>query len=218
MEKKINKQSPSIINSEHEWRKTQAYKWQWISGMAVFAAAVSVAFCLAYAQNNAENAQSDNIHVSQVRTYSEHELLYLDLTANITLPVPVKEALNNGIRLSFLTEIEIYSPKRLLLNKRLAYFGIIKKLSFHALTKKFILHDPRKNTNQNFDSLEDALHHLGLYRGVPLTSTLLSKSSPDTMMRVRIRLLQDQLPWLLYLKSRLPPWKLSSDWYAWDLN
>ena len=197
------------VRAQRQWRAT---------GFIALGVIMSAASCLAYAQNGDENAQANNIHITQVHTYSENELLYLDLTASIMLPAAIKEALSNGIQLSFLAEIEIYSPKRLLPDKKLAHFEIIRKLGFHALTKKFILRDLRAATNQNFNSLENALRQLGLYRGAPLTSAALSKSSPDTMMRVRIRLLQDNLPWLLYFKSRLPPWKLSSDWYAWRLN
>lgn len=188
------------------------------TSLVVFGLAALAASGLANAQAGDESARSNNVLINQVHTYSENELLYLDVTAMVVLPAAVREALDNGTQLSFITEIEIYSPRQMLPNKRLAYLEIIKKLSFHALTNKFVVSDLGEDKTHNFSSLENALRHLGLYRGVPVTSTSLSKSSADSMMRVRIRLLKDNLPWLLYIKSRFPAWSLSSDWYAWRLN
>lgn len=188
------------------------------ASLVVFGLAVSAASGLASAQTGNESAQSNNVLINQVHTYSENELLYLDVTAMIVLPAAVREALDNGTQLSFITEIEIYSPRQVLPDKRLAYLEVIKKLSFHALTNKFVVSNLGEDKTHNFASLENALRHLGLYRGVPITGMSLSKSSADSMMRVRIRLLKDSLPWLLYIKSRLPAWSLSSDWYAWHLN
>lgn len=184
----------------------------------VFAWMLAAASGVLSAQTDNHAAQSSNILINQVHTYNENDLLYLDITAATALPAAVKEALDSGIQLSFITEIEIYSPQRLWPNKKLSRFEIIKKISFHALTKKFIVNDLGTNKTQTFDSIDNALSYLGLYRGIPLTSTALSKSMADAMIRVRIRLLKDKLPWLLYFKSRLPAWRLSSGWYAWHLN
>ena len=120
---------------------------------------ICILFSSSQAQKDAVGeraAPSASIVVHQVHTYSENNLLYLNATAAIALPAEVGEALNNGILLSFVTEIEILSPQPLLPDKRLAHFKILRKLRYHALTKKFIVQYPNNKTQKSFDSLRDA--------------------------------------------------------------
>ena len=149
---------------------------------------------------------------------TENNLLHLSLQAHFDLPDFLISAINTGIDLTFIADIEIVQQRKLLPDKDILDLEWHKKLHFYALTRHYVVEDLTFNKQANFNSLRCALVLLGRYNKVPITDKPLSASSAATHARVRVKLSRADLPLPLRLKSYIIyPRPLSSDWHQWSL-
>lgn len=159
------------------------------------------------------------IEITAADTPLAKDTYILNADAEITLSENVQTALDKGVDLFFRTNVRIEKRRKWLLNKRVLDLEIIRRLSFHALTKKYVVDDLTLSGRKSFASVARALAHLGRYRGIPLASATMIKPAPDTRVRVRIKLMGQELPLPLRLKRVFSgAWRLSSGWYAWPLE
>ncbi len=163
--------------------------------------------------------QAGAIEITAADTPLSKGTYILNADAAIKLPENVQTALDKGVDLFFLTNVRIAKSRRWLPDKRAVNLEIIRRLSFHALTKKYVVDDLTLNKRKSFTAVSRALAHLGRYRKIPLASAALIKPTPDTRVRIRIKLMDQELPLPLRLKKVFSPaWRLSSGWYAWPLK
>ena len=169
------------------------------------------------AQVSPENTAKP-ITISYLSPDIKNDLIYLSIQASFDLPDFLITAVNTGIQLSFIADVEILKQRALLPNKKLLSSAWHKKLHFHALTRQYVIDDLNLNQQANFNSLGSALIFLGRYNNIAITEQSLPALSQATHMRVRVKLSRADLPLLLRLKSYLSyPEPLSSDWHQWAL-
>ena len=162
---------------------------------------------------------ANTITVTAVNTTVEQEILYLNATADIQLPEKVQAALDKGVNLFFATNVKIVKQRKWLPDKPSANLEIIRRIGFHALTKKYVVDDLTFGTTSSFADLPRALSTLGKYRQVPLISQAMISKPPGARAIMRVRLIHNKLPLPLRLKRFFSKaWKLSSNWYAWPLK
>ena len=161
---------------------------------------------------------SKPITISYLSPDIRDDLIYLSMQANFDLPDFLITAVNTGIQLNFIADVEILKQRALLPNEKLLVSAWHKKLHFHALTRHYVVEDLSLNWQANFNSLKSALVFLGRYNNMTVTEKSSPTLSQATHMRVRIKLSRADLPLLLRLKSYLlysAP--LSSNWHQWSL-
>ena len=169
-------------------------------------------------QHDTTEGSGKPIAISYLSPNIKDNLIYLSLQAHFDLPDFLITAVNTGIQLTFITDIEILKQKRLLPSKKILDLEWHKKLHFYALTRHYVVEDLTFNQQANFNSLKNALALLGRYDNIPITGKPFLDSSQATHIRVRIKLSRADLPLLLRLKSYLSyPKPLSSDWHQWSL-
>ena len=146
------------------------------------------------------------------------DLIYVSMQAHFDLPDFLITAVNTGIELTFIADIEILNNNKLLPNRKVLDLEWHKQLHFYALTRHYVVEDVTFNQQANFNSLKNALVFLGRYDSMPITDKPLLSSSQATHTRVRVKLSRADLPLLLRLKSYiLYPKPLSSNWHQWSL-
>ena len=146
-------------------------------------------------------------------------IIHLDADAKIELPDAVQTALDKGVDLFFSARFKIVRQRKWVPDKASVNIEVIRRLSFHALTKKYVVDDLTLKRRRSFTSVPEALSYLGRYRNVPLVSNAVINLSSDVQARMRIRLVHQRLPLPLRLKRNFSrAWRLSSDWYAWPLS
>ena len=127
-------------------------------------------------------------------------------------------ALKNGVPLIILLNIEV-QEERWYWNKTIAELEQGYLLIYHALSKKFIIHNLNSGTQTDYSSLTAALHALGYLEDLPLIDAKLLKPEARYILRLRSRLDIESLPApmrpLAYISS---DWRLQSDWYTWPLT
>jgi len=127
-------------------------------------------------------------------------------------------ALKNGVPLIIILNIEV-QQERWYWNKTIAELEQGYLLIYHALSKKFILHNLNSGTQTDYSSLGSALHALGYLEHLPLIDAKLLKPKARYILRLRSKLDIESLPApmrpLAYISS---DWRLQSDWYTWPLT
>lgn len=164
-------------------------------------------------------AWAQSIELTQASVPIRDGMIYLSATADIRLPNAVRDALEKGVGLIFVTTIQVRKEQYPLLPaKRMSELKIKRRLSYHALTKRFTVDDLTFKKRESFSSLLRALTYLGKYRDVSVISESLVKEETDVSIRIRVALTREELPVPLRLKSYWPgSWYLFSDWYEWSL-
>ena len=176
-------------------------------------------YCLILAVLAYSPLRVEAIEVTGADMLFEKDTIYLNADATIELPENVQAALDKGVDLFFSSNIKIVKDRKFLPDKPSINVEVIRRLGFHALTKKYVVDDLTLGERKSFTSVSNALVYLGRYRKMPLANSTIIKTGPDTHVRMRIKLIHQKLPLPLRLKRFFSStWRLSSNWYTWPLK
>ena len=110
----------------------------------------------------------------------------------IDLSAPLKDAIERGLPLHFLTEYEIYRPRLLWFDEQTVEGQLEWRLSYHALTRQYHLSSARGS--ESFATLDEAIAQMTSLRDWTVTTIGLLKPGKDYVIRVRMRLDSTRLP------------------------
>lgn len=191
----------------------------WKSGVAevtvVRTRLLLLLFCIFFALA----AQAANISYKAVAIGEEDDWIVLDLLQHYVLSDTMLEALENGVPLTFVTEIVIDPEDAAFWRSALARRVVSRQLSFHPLAGEYEVLDLDAGTRRRFATRDAALLALGDLKG----ERIIRSSSLDKgrFYRVSIQTSNDigELPLPLRPKAYLSPgWHLSSKVYEWRLQ
>ncbi|MGF1526889.1 MAG: DUF4390 domain-containing protein [Candidatus Competibacterales bacterium] len=129
----------------------------------------------------------------------------------------VLEALESGLGLTVVLEMEVRRRRRWLWDDPVARVQLPLHLEYHTLLDKFQVTNPNLG-RRGFDDLSTALTYMGHIRNFPLVDTALLVTSQNYYGRLRARLDTDDLPAPLQLTAYFSrAWQLTSQWYDWPL-
>lgn len=142
------------------------------------------------------------------------EVMLVNARYKITLNKTLEEALNNGVSLPFLYEIEITHPRWYAIYRDMFGDHLARRyrLSFHSLTRQYRL--SQGSYYRSFSTLNEALSVLGILRNWRmLNGYISSKNYQNIQARIRMRLDISQLP-KPYQITTLgnEQWTLESGW------
>lgn len=156
--------------------------------------------------------------IKHAETVLVDKVYHINATLKYEFSDEALNALENGVPLIILFDIEV-EQKRWWLNKNIASLEQGYLLLYHALSKKFVLHNLNSGTQENYSSLSGALYTLGNIQHLPILDADLLEKDADYIFRLRCYLDIESLPPpmrpLAYVSSQ---WQLESDWYTWTLN
>ncbi len=129
------------------------------------------------------------------------------------------EALQNGVPLLILIDIEVDRERNWWLDKNIAELQQGYLLLYHALTEKYIVNNLNSGAQENYDSLSAAVSALGKVENLPILDANLVNDDKGFIVRLHTYLDLEALPApmrpLAYISSQ---WRLESDWYEWPLQ
>lgn len=143
---------------------------------------------------------------------------YLNADVDLNLSDDAVNALENGLPLTVELQIEIIKHRSFIWNTRIAALTERYQISFHALTRRFIITNLNSGDQQSFASYREAVTSLGQVSDLPVIDADLLQ--PDTRYNIRMRAVLDikSFPGPLQLIASLfKGWDLTSDWYQWVL-
>lgn len=158
---------------------------------------------------------SSDIQAEFIEARYTDEMMLVNARYKIMLNATLEEALNNGVSLPFLYEIEITRPRWYALYRDMFGENLQRsyRLSFHTLTRQYRL--SQGSYYRGFTSLDEALSALGILRNWRMLEGYISaKNYQNVGARIRMRLDVSQLPrpyQIITLGNT--QWSLESPWY-----
>ncbi|MGI9308254.1 MAG: DUF4390 domain-containing protein [Gammaproteobacteria bacterium] len=166
-------------------------------------------------------AQDGNFVVVNAHSYpdSNHEKILVDAHVNYGLSEEAIAALHSGVMLTFELEVEVTRVRRWWPDKEIARVKRKYELEYDALGKVYVLRGFYDRKQHTYASLYNALNDLGNVEGLPLIASEALDSDRSYLVRLRVSLAADKLPFPL---QTLAFWRddfsLKSEWYRWPLS
>ncbi|MGH8399673.1 MAG: DUF4390 domain-containing protein [Gammaproteobacteria bacterium] len=182
-----------------------------------------IALCTALCVGAVFSVQADDDQPGFVIRTAFTELLNgvycLNADVDLNMSNQAIDALENGVPLTVELQIEVIKHRTFMWNKTVATLTEHYQISFHPLTRRFIVKNLNSGEQQSFANYRDAITFLGQVNDLPVIDSSLLE--PDTKYLIRMRAVLDikDFPGPLQLiASFFKGWDLSSDWYAWVLT
>jgi hypothetical protein len=162
---------------------------------------------------------AEGFHVRSADSRLVDSVYMLDARIDYRFSDPTLEALQNGVPLIVLVDIEVEQVRKWWFNKTIAELQQGYLLLYHALTEKYIINNLNSGVQENYDSLGSALAALGRINDLPLLDANLVKMNEQYQVNLQTYLDLEALPApmrpIAYISSQ---WRLESDWYQWPLK
>lgn len=132
----------------------------------------------------------------------------------------VDEALHNGVSISLITTLDLYTKRRYIWDERIAQWIFSHHISYHSLTRRYILSSPQSAESSSFSSLEDLLNQIETFS---FQSDILADTLPESKsgytLQLRILLDKSALPTPLRVMTLISPaWRLKSKVHEWSVE
>jgi hypothetical protein len=164
------------------------------------------------------NAAGPLFTVHDAKTELVGDVYRLDAELELKLTPEALKALDSGVTLTIVLDIEVYSPSRYLWDDVLATLEQRYEIQYHTLSDQYLLRSLNSGSQFVYPTLDDALATLGKIEKLPILDAHLLEPEEHYKVRVRSRLDLGSLPVPMQLKAYVSSeWYLSSGWYSWDL-
>lgn len=181
--------------------------------------ATIIFFSFIYTPNLHAADEQSGFSIQSLETLMRERVYLLNANFSFNFSNEAIEALEHGVPLLILIDIEILTPRWWWGDKTIADLEQGYLLLYHALSESYVIHNLNSGTQNNFISLQQALEFLSQIKELPILDANLLKSKNDYYLRVRAHLDIESLPApmrpLAYISS---DWQLASDWYEWPLQ
>ncbi|MGH8319699.1 MAG: DUF4390 domain-containing protein [Steroidobacteraceae bacterium] len=143
----------------------------------------------------------------------------IQLYAHVQYPLnpAIREALQDGVTLTFDVEVRVDRVRHLWFNANVVDLTLRRELAYHVVTDRFVVRDVRSGEQQSFDTLKEALAYLGEVDAWPiLVEPQLDGGRYIISVRAGVR--RGKLPASLRaLLFWTDDWQRVSRWYSWSL-
>lgn len=166
-----------------------------------------------------QDVRAEGYEVRSVDGRVVNGIYVVDSTIDFGLSEDMRNALNNGVALTFLVEVEIHAPRRYFWDALIVRSTQRLTLEYHALTGGYVVNNASTHTRRSFPSLEEALHGLGELQAMAVSEERFLPAKTPFSGRLRVSLEVESLPPPLRPIAYLSPeWHLRSDWRRWTVE
>ena len=167
-------------------------------------------------------AQDEKPGLFEVRSASSElvdGVYNLDARLQYILSSEALVALESGVPLNIVIDIEVIENRRFWADDTVATLAVKYQLQHHALSQRYLVRNLNSGDQESFATLYSALNNLGRITGLPvIDAALLNK---DRTHRIRIRSTLDFRDYsgaLRLIAFWLRDWHLQSEWFEWTLE
>jgi len=140
----------------------------------------------------------------------------LNARIDFRLSDEASDALDNGVPLTFVLQIEVERDRGWWFSDSVASLSQRYRVRYHALSKRYVVSNLNSGDTRSFTSHQAALDALGSVERLPLIDRRLLQSGADYEVWLRARLDIDELPAPLKTVAYMSPqWRLVSEWHVW---
>ncbi len=163
-------------------------------------------------------AASPLFTVHDAKTELVGDIYRLDANLELKLTPQALTALENGVTLTIVLDIEVYTPNRYLWDDVLAHLEQHYEIQYHTLADQYLLRNINSGSQFVYSTLNATLDALGKIKQLPILDAHLLQAEKHYKVRARSRLDLGSLPVPMQLKAYISSeWWLNSGWYSWDL-
>lgn len=167
----------------------------------------------------AVHAADEAFTIRSVETRLRDQVYTVSARIDFNFSAPALEALQNGVPLLVLIDLEVEQQRKWWLNKNIAELQQGYLLLYHALTEKYIINNLNSGAQENYDTLDGAISALGTIEDLPILDAKLASNKGRYIVSMHAYLDLEALPApmrpLAYISSK---WRLESEWYEWPLQ
>ncbi|MFK7795237.1 MAG: DUF4390 domain-containing protein [Gammaproteobacteria bacterium] len=158
------------------------------------------------------------ITVSELSSKVTEKKITVDCEILYNLDDRVKEAMRNGIEMSFLLEIELRQQSIYWIDPLLNQLQREFRVKYHALSKQFVMVETGSQKERSFPDLYSAFYYQRRIHNAELADLNLLNLEQEYYFRARARLVSEKLPLPLRIKSYVSTgWRPSSGWTVWPM-
>lgn len=164
-------------------------------------------------------AADDAFTIRHAETKLVNKVYQLSADMDYSFNDDVREAIDSGVPLVLVMDIELYKPREYLWNKEVAALQQRYKLQYHALAEQYIVTNINSGAQQTYHSLYSAIESIRDVHDIPIIDAQLLDANVTYSLRLRMSLELSTLPVPLRLTAYLSSkWRLGSEWYDLVLN
>lgn len=161
----------------------------------------------------------DEFHIKSARSYVVGDGIVLDADMIMNFSEEVAEALENGIPLTIMVEVQLFRERFLWRNSIIKESRQLFELRYHPLTNIHEVKNMASGDRYSFNSRQDAMAVLGTIRGAHLIDKKMLAQDKQYSIQMRTSLHINSLPLTLrQIASLSSSWYLKSPWYLWNIN
>lgn len=163
-------------------------------------------------------SQNHSIVIKDLTSKVLDDQIKVDCEVSYRLDGGVKEALSNGIEMMFRLEIELVKHSPFWIDDIHSSIKREFKVKYHALSKQYVMKDVGSDVERSFPDLYSAFYYQRRLYNAILTNFDSLQAENEYYLRARARLVSEDLPLPLRIKSYLSSsWRLSSGWTIWPI-
>lgn len=142
----------------------------------------------------------------------------LNAIIDLGLMAAAREALDEGIPLTLVLDVEITVERRFLPDASIAELTQRWELAYDALSQRYVVTNLNSRAQSTHATLEESLDELSRVHALPLVDAALLREGKRHEISVRASLeiggLPDAIKMLLFWRD----WSQSTDWYTWSVR
>lgn len=162
-------------------------------------------------------ARADTVQVRSAELRFEDDGCYLNAEFELVLNSTLEEALQKGVPLYFVLELEVTRPRWYWFDEKLLSYSTQYRISYNPLTRQYRV--ATGLLGQNFDSIEEIQRMLSRVtsRQVARRDQLPRGTRLEAALRLRLDVNQLPKPFQVNaITSR--EWSLQSEWHRWSFG
>jgi len=168
----------------------------------------------------ATTAMAAGFTIEKATANFNQNALSVNAKFDLNISDAVDEALHNGVSIDLITTLDLYAKRRYMWNERIAQWVFSHQISYHSLTRRYVLSSPQTAESSSFSSLEDLLNQVETFSfQSDILADTLPKSKSGYNLQLRIALDKSALPTPLRVMTIISPaWRLKSKVHEWSVE
>jgi hypothetical protein len=163
--------------------------------------------------------EKTRIHIQDMDINLVDDIYQIQGKIEIDLKDPLLGALNSGVALEFVINYEIVRSRGWWFDKQIAEVSQRYQISYHALSRQYLLTNLNTRTVDTFYSLARLEEVLGDVSDFPLLDAALLRPKKIYRIRMRAYFDYDELPIPLRMRAySSSAWRPDSGWLVWPLR
>lgn len=163
-------------------------------------------------------ARADSFTIREASTRLQERVFLMDARIDYRLSSDAITALNSGVPLTIVLDMEIERKRKWWLNETIAELQQDYLIIYHALSHRYLVVNLNSGANYTYTTLSTALDELGRIYDLPLLDATFVEQGEHYEVTLQASLEIESLPAplrpLAYLTSA---WRLKSNEYTWSL-